>query len=258
MTPIRQLPAFRPWWAWSAALLGALITSPILADDVLEIARHTEVWKADGALFNTAEEQGTIYLGKERARFDQGKVSWILRADQQRMWLLDHDTKSYQEFAIPMQLEAYLKPEERAQFEQLSTWAMTEIEVKEIGEAQSIEGWPSTKVAMSVRSPGSSTGYTYDLWLSDRLPIDLHLFQSLLRNIGAVDVTHRAVADRMAQLAGFPVVRDSVIELEQGHRAIDRRRLVSLVEREVPETQYTPPPEYQAVPFSFSQWLEMK
>ncbi len=249
----------KPFKMFSRLTLGLVFSSLAVvqvatADHVLKIHRQTELRKTDGDLVHAAEGEGRIYLGAGRARFDQGDLtSWILLAESNRLLIVHHGERNYQELQLPVRLEDYFDAEERDDLQALEKGIGVMAPFQLTAEESKIGPWQARKAVLEDTPPEGGSSYTYEVWLAE-LGIDLDLYQELSRNAGALNLALRGLADRMAGMSGFPVRRRSVVR-GAGSYEVDDRKLESVEEREVPASVYGPPEGYIRIPFDVEQWF---
>lgn len=239
----------------AAQLLAA---RPIVADDVLEIVRRSGSRLPDGQILNSTEERGTLSLGPDCARFDQGaNVSWIFRRGEGVLLLVRHDAKTYERLAVPVRFEDYLKePEQRHLAEMLPSQA-PKLSTQPTSEWRTIRSYRSRKFVIEGKPPLGKTDYRYDLWVTSDLPFDLALYRDLVRSSGALDLRMRGAAEQIADLPGLPVERDGVVRRESGREEFDHRFLLSVEKRDLPASFYQPPAGYREIPFQTGKWVEL-
>ena len=233
-----------------------LATGPLLADDVLEIARTAGTRSADGQLLSSREERGTLYLGAGNARFDQGpNVTWILRRAEGVLLLVRHDAKTYERLPLPVRFEDLLTEPQRAQVIEMLPAKAPTLTTRATEESRTLRGHPSRKFVID-GTPKENVSFHYDLWVAD-LPVDMSLYRDLIRNTGALDLQMRGVAVQIADVPGFPVERDGILK-KNGREDFDHRSLLSMTRRDLPPSHYQPPAGYREIAFQADKWVEFK
>lgn len=238
--------------------LALVAATPLPADQVVHIERHSEMWSSGGDLVLEGTEEGTLYLGNERARFDQGpKTSWIFQGDQNKLLLLDHDRGTVQEIRLPVRLEDYFEGEDLKNFEVIERRVAPEVETVTEPERKEIGDWSARRVTLRGTPPESETLYEYELWITLDLPINQDLHGELLQSFGALHLPHRDIARQIAGLDGFPIVRRSVVRHKGGSKDVDVRRVTAVTRDEVPADTYEAPGDYRQIPFDPTAWVEL-
>lgn len=233
-----------------------LAAGPLVADDVLEIARTTGV-RSEGQLLSSKDERGTLYLGAGNARFDQGNVSWILRRGDNILLLVRHDSKTYERMPLPVRFEDLLTEPQRNQLTEMLLPAKAPLLLtRATEESRTLRGYPSRRFVIE-GMPRENVTFNYDLWVSTDLPIDLGLYRDLVRNVGALDLQLRGVAAQIADLPGFPIERDGVLR-KGGREDFDHRSLLSMTKLDLPPSHYQPPTGYREIAFQADKWVEFK
>lgn len=232
-----------------------LAAGPLLADDVLEIARTTGTRTPEGRVLSSRDERGTLYLGADVARFDQGtNVTWILRRTEGVLLLVRHDAKTYERLPLPVRFEDLLAEPQKSQLREMLPVKEPVLATQATEESRTLRGHPSRKFVVE-GAPRENVSFHYDLWLTTDLPIDLGLYRDLVRNTGALDLQLRAVAAQIADLPGFPMERDGVLR-KGGREDFDHRSLLSATKRDLPPSHYQPPAGYREIAFQADRWVE--
>jgi Domain of unknown function (DUF4412) len=240
-----------------ALSLLLLAAGPLLADDVLEIARTTGTRSADGQLLSSREERGTLYFGAGAARFDQGtNVTWILRRDQGVLFLVHHGAKTYEKLPLPVRFEDLLAEPQRSQLVAMLPAQPPTFTAQATEESRTLRGYPSRKFVIEA-APRENVSIRYDLWMTTDLPIDLSLYRDLVRSAGALDLQLRGAAAKLSDLPGFPMEREGVLK-KGGREDFDHRSLLSVTKRDLPPSHYQPPAGYREIAFQASRWVELK
>ncbi len=236
-----------------------LAARALVADDVLEIVRRSGSRLPDGKLLYSNEERGTLSLGPDCARFDQGaNTSWIFRRGEGVLLLVRHDARTYERLPVPVRFEDYLNDSEKRQLAEMLSWQAPELSTQPTSEWRTIRDYRSRKFVIEGKPSRGKINFRYDLWVTSDLPFDLALYRDLVRSSGALDLRSRGAAEQIANLPGFPVERESVVRRETGREDFDRRFLLSLTKRDLPASFYQPPADYRAIPFQPGKWIELK
>ena len=236
-----------------------LLAARILpADDVLEIVRSSGGRLPDGKILYSNEERGTLSFGPDCARFDQGDTSWIFRRGEGVLLLVRHGEKTYERLPVPVRFEDYLNDSEKRRLAEMLPGLEPELSTEPTDEWRTVRSYRSRKYVIEGKSSGMKTSYRYDLWVTSDLPVDLALYRDLVRSSGALDLRSRGAAERIADLPGFPVERETVVRREAGREDFDRRFLLSVAKRDLPASFYQPPAGYRAVPFQTDRWIDLR
>jgi hypothetical protein len=231
----------------------------LAADDVLEIVRRSGSRLPDGNLLHSNEERGTLSLGPDCARFDQGPdTSWIFRRGEGVLLLVRHDARTYERLPVPVRFEDYLNESEKRQLAETLPWQAPELSTQPTSEWRTIRSYRSRKFVIEGKPFLGKTTFRYDLWVTSDLPFDLALYRDLVRSSGALDLRLRGAAEQIADLPGFPVERESVVRRETGREDFDHRFLLSVAKRDLPASFYQPPAGYRSIPFQPGKWIELK
>jgi|GEM_PF-6179196 len=257
-----SLPRPLHWGALGLAAIVAVtllaLAPPVAADQVVTIERHAESWSSGGDLVLSGTEEGTLYLGTGKARFDQGKdSSWILRPDLGELVFLDHAASTFFVVPLPVRLEDFYDAAEIAKLHKAESVLAPRLETVVGAEHRPVDGYSAWRVTLKGKPPEGKTRFDYELWMTGDLPVDRQLYGNLVRSFGALDLTYRAVARTMAGLDGFPVARRSVVTHSGGAREIDVRRVTGFEERPVADDLYAPPANYRRVPFDPSDRIDL-
>ncbi len=223
----------------AVALLLLLIAAPGLADTLLTVRSTIEGLKMDAP---QGEEPIRIWIdsGKDdkggKLRRDEGDVSYILRLDRGRLYVINHAEKTYSELAVPVDPQKI--PAADA--------AQVKAQVTSTGETKKIGSWNVRKYRVDISNPAGLHLAT-TIWASTEVPSH----QALTRLAVSLAALQPGSADwsrKLEQIDGFPVAQEADVTMGTS-RFKTREELVSVETRDAPAGTYEPPAGYTAQPF---------
>lgn len=237
--PRRRLPAL----LLAAVFLGAPMGST--ADSVLTVKSHADAFQLKGESQPAKDTQVRIWVAGDKIRRDEGDTSMILRLDRNKLFLIHHPEKTYNELMLPVDFVRLMKGKEDLG----QTWAQQmklTVKVTPSTETKKINGWTAQRVQMDIASAmGMKIGTT--VWVSK----DIASYPALNKLTAALAALQPGAADwsqKLGQLEGFPVLKEDDVDA-LGARFKTREELVSVETKEAPAGIYDPPAGYKAEPF---------
>jgi hypothetical protein len=230
-----------------AALTVLVSNATVRADSLLTVKSHADAFQVKGETQPAKDNQVRIWLGAggDRVRRDEGDTAMILRLDRNKLFLLHHQEKTYNELTLPVDFLRLMKGKE----ELGQTWAkQMKLTVKMTpgGETKKINGWTAQRVQMDIASAmGMKIGTT--LWVSK----DIAGYAALNKLTAALAALQPGAAEwsqKLSQLEGFPVLKEDDVDA-LGARFKTREELVSVETKEPPAGTYDPPAGYKAEEF---------
>lgn len=184
----------------------------------------------------------TVLAGADRCRLDEGSVSYILRSDLRKFWVVFHWNKTYWELKVPVRLEDEVAEGSRGALEEASrfTASLVEVtptdEVGEIGNRQ-VELWRA-----AVQHPVFGRARDLEIWLATDL--DLPSYRELSRNVVALNVVDREWYGEILALEGLTVKYEEKSRSKTKSEVITRT-LVSLREEDLDNESFEIPEGYE-------------
>jgi Domain of unknown function (DUF4412) len=229
-----------------AAALGSL-ASMGSTDSLLTVKSHADAFELKGETQPAKDNQVRIWVTGDKIRRDEGDTSMILRLDRNKLFLIHHPEKTYNEMTLPVDF-VRLMPKGKEELGQ--TWAKQmrlTVKVTPGTETKKINGWSAQRVQMDVVSAmGMKIGTT--LWISK----DIASYATLNKLTAALAALQPGAADwsqKLNQLEGFPVLKEDDVDALGAHFKT-REELVSVEAKEAPAGIYDPPASYKAEPFN--------
>lgn len=209
-------------------LLLLLLAVPTLAaaDTVLTIQSSIQ-----GLKDQPQPSPAKVWIGGDKLRRDEGTdISYILRIDRGKLYILNHPDKTYSELAVADLLKIASPPE-----------AQLSVKVTATNETKKVGIWNARKYKVDIRNP---TGLHLDttIWASK----DVASYQAYNRLASSLAALQPGAADWARQLEtieGFPVLQEAAVEMG-GSRFKTREELVSVETLEAPAGAYEVPKGY--------------
>jgi len=209
-------------------LLLLAATAPAGADTLLTVKTRVEGLNMPG---QSPEGEVRIWVAGDRLRRDDGEISYLLRLDQGKLYILNHGDKTYTALT--------LADLEKSQGDPLKT----SIQVTPTGETRKIKGWNARKYKVRI---SNVTGL--DLETTTWASTDVESHGALTRlavSLSALQPGGAVWGRELAKIEGFPVLNESSVTMS-GSRFTTREELVAVAEKEAPAGQYDPPAGYTA------------
>jgi len=237
--------------AWIVASLFAfvLLIFPLLAkgDVLVKKTSHTGEVTMMGQTKPAKDEQGVIWLAKDKMREDTGLNSTIVRLDLNRIFMIDNSAKTYSEIELPVDLEKAFPPEAKQMMQMMQVTAT----VTDTGETQQIKGWNCKKylAEITVSMMGMNMPTKMETWTTKDIDIDLDLYKKLY------DVTlllNPMIKDYIAEfekMQGFPVLTKTSMTM-MGTETKSQEEVISVEKKDAPAGTYDLPQGLTKVPYN--------
>lgn len=236
----------------SLVVIVAAVATLAAADTKVVKASHTDAFSMMGKTQPAQDEQNTIWLGDGRMRMDQGDSSFIVRADENKMYIVEHDDKKYFVLDLPIDPDKLLPPEMAKQMMQMMKFEATVTpsdETKKVGE------WTARRYDVTMNSAMSQMKMV--VWATKDIAFDYSGFNSLFEQTKLLAPGMQDVVDEMRKIDGFQVESTTTMSMMGSDMKMSERTL-SVEEGTPPAGTYDPPAGYKAEPFDFLKMQQMK
>lgn len=210
-------------------LLFLLAAAPVAADTLLTIKSHVQGLTMAGS----PDGEIRIWVAGDMLRRDDGDAtSTILRLDRNKLYVVNHQDKTYSELSLPLDLQKLGASQDVLK---------TTVQVKPSNETKKIRSWSARRVEVGV---SNAAGLKLDgtLWVSK----DVEGYAALNRmavSMAALQPGGANLARQLEEIGGFPVVQETDVEMN-GSRFKTREELVSVETKAAPAGLYEPPAGY--------------
>jgi hypothetical protein len=223
-------------------LLLTLILFPVLAKADVHVKRmvHMDAFMGQPA----SDEEASMWLAKDKFRYDAARnMTQIVRLDKKKIYMLNHDTQSYSEASLPIDLTQALDPQAQQMMQSLKT----SVTVTDTGETQKIGKWNCNKYKVTINiSMMMSMTMDMDWWVSKDVEADLiKLYQ---KHYGEVLVANPMMGDlveEIKKIKGFPIKTEFSM---MGMSMTDE--VVSIEKEKAPQGTYDVPADYKKTDYN--------
>ncbi|HET6345437.1 MAG TPA: DUF4412 domain-containing protein [Myxococcota bacterium] len=210
-----------------AALLLLLAASPLLADSLLTVRSSIEGLKMD----QPNQNQVQIWVNGDRLRRDEGDTTYILRLDRNKLYVINHVDRTYNELGLPIDPQKWGGP----------AGVQMKVQVTATGESRKVWSWNARKFRVDINSPEGLQMETA-IWASKDIA-SYQAYNRLAASIAALQPGSSDWARQLEQVEGFPVLQEADVTMG-GTRFKTREELVSVENRTPPAGAYEVPGGY--------------
>lgn len=239
--PVPKLPVL-------LALLALLVaTVPAGAATLLTLQSHQDAFEVQGQTNPAQDRTVEVWIGDGAIVRNDGASSVLMTKD--KLYLINHQEKSYNALDLPLDLEALLPPEMAERMRQVREQAAISAELVVGDETRTVGEWTAKRYDLTLTNP---LGLTVEqvIWASPEADVDASLYHGLAGALAALQPGGGDWVDQLDAVEGFPVLRETTMRIGPGTEVTTTEELVSVATREAPEGTFAPPADYQEKPFS--------
>jgi hypothetical protein len=228
------------------ALAFALLALPAAADSLLTVRTHVDAFEILGKKEAARDGEIRIWVGENGARRDDGTSSAVLRADRRKLYLIDHEDKTYSALDLPVDLARLTPAPQRPLLDQLIAATRVNVALAETAETRKLGSYDARRFNVSVSGPNGKI-FDSTIWVSSGVPG----FEAANRVAASLALLQPGSADwagKLERLPGFPVLQETILELE-GTKVKSKEELVSAETKNPPAGSYEIPQGYQLIPY---------
>lgn len=226
--------------------LIALFSVPsFCADLVITKSKHSDAMKLPGSEQPATDTTEVTWFGKDRMRSEEGTRVTIVRADLNKLYMLDTKAKTVSTIDLPFDMKKYVPAEMAPMVEQMM--GQIKVTVTPTDETRKIKDWNATKYTMSMTLPMGGK-MTQDLWATKEIEFDRPAFSQLSAAMMSTGPGGASMAAEHKKIEGFVVLTEGT-QMVMG-QSTKTSEAVTLVEtKEAPEGWYDIPKDYTVKPF---------
>lgn len=218
------------------------------ADTLLKMKNHTGAFEMMGQSRPAQDLEITFWIGDGRAVRSEGKASAILRLDQKKFYVVNHETKTFSVLDLPVDFASYLPPEMKAQMDQMMQAMQMTATVEPTDETKKINDWDTRLYRLKM---SNQMGMTIEsqVWVTDDVEIDQASFKEMTRALASLQPGAAAAAEELLKINGVPVLAETEIK-GMGGDTTQTEELVSAATQKAPAGTYEVPEGYTEQKFN--------
>jgi hypothetical protein len=224
-----------------------LSPSSAKADIIIKKSKYTES-TVMGQPQPAKNEEGKTWIAKDKMREDMAESSIIVRLDLNKIYTIDHSTKTYSEIDLPVELDKVIPPEAKQMLNVMQTKSSS---VKETAETQNIRDWLCQKflVDVEISMMDMDLPLKMEIWASRDLGIDLTSQKKFSDAILSLNPFTEGLIDEFKKIEGYPVLTISSMTM-MGTETKEREEVVSVEKKGIPAKTFNLPKGYEKIPYN--------
>jgi hypothetical protein len=218
------------------------------ADSRLQMKTHTDEVQAMGQTHPAKDGEVTLWIGPDRVLRDDGESAFLYRGDQDKLYVIDHEQKSYSVLSLPVDFLALLPAEMRPQMEGLFQQMEMTATVTPTDERKEIHGWTTRRYDVSM---SNAMGMKIDstVWATDEITTDIGAFRDLYAAMGSLQPGVAGAIEELMKVEGVPVLSETRVQ-GMGTSFGSTEEVVSAEEVAPPAGTYEVPEGYTETEFN--------
>jgi hypothetical protein len=236
-------------WLIASLFVFSMLLSPNLAeaDIIIKKSKHTESTVMDQPQ-PAKYEEGKTWIAKNKMREDMAESSIIVRLDLNKIYTIDHSTKTYSEIDLPVEIEKVVPPEAKQMMDVMQTKSSS---VRETAETQTIRDWLCQKflVEVEISMMEMNIPMKMEIWASRDLGIDLSAHKKFSDAILSLNPFTKGLSEEFIKIDGYPVLTISSVRM-MGTETKEREEVVSVEKKDVASKTFNLPRGYKKIPYN--------
>jgi len=243
------MPKKKNIWVVISLFALFLILMPALAkaDILIKKTKHTDAVTMMGQTQPAKDEQGVIWIAKDKMREDKGEESTIIRLDINKIYAVDNFQKTYSEIDLPIDMEKILSPEAK-QMMQVMKLTLTLTDTKE---TQKIRTWNCKKYLLNISASmmGMDMPTTVEIWNTKDLGIDLDLYKKFFSLTLQLNPMFKDAMAELEKIEGITVLEKSSMKMVGAEQKY-QEEVVSVEKKDAPAGTYDLPKGYKKTAYN--------
>lgn len=190
----------------------------------------------------------SIWIEKDRLREDSGEKSVIVDRRTKRMYVIRHASKEYWALELPLDFESMVPEDLQAQWKLVLESRKTEVAIAPGSTPERIGAFDAARHDAVVTS-SSGGKLNLSMWISTELGFDTENYKELILEIAKMQPGTDSWKRELFKIKGFPVRFERRFEAQQG-TATSAKTLLSVEQKEAPESIWLPADGYTETPFN--------
>lgn len=213
------------------------------ADTLYTMKSHTDAIKMGGQSQPAKDATIKVWAASDRLRRDDGDQTMIFRLDKNRLYMVDHEDKTYSEVSLPIDLRKMMPKGSEAMADQIAAGMKVSVQVAPSDETKKVGQWNARRYDVTVQSAmGMRIATT--MWVSKEIE-GFAGFNKMAGTMASLQPGSGEWVKQLEKIDGFPVLTESKVDA-LGAQFGTREELVSVETKAAPAGTYDPPVGYKA------------
>jgi hypothetical protein len=224
-----------------------MVAVTVAADTKVVRNHHTDAVEMMGQKRPAQDSEVVVWIGKDRMSRDDGTTAMIVRLDQKKMYIINHEDKTVSAVDLPIDLEKLLPPGMGAAMAQM---AKLDIKVTPSEETRTIGEWTAQRFDVTLSS--AMMQMTIVMWIAQDVSFDTDVYQRLHSEVMAMQPGMEELASKMQEIGGFDVMSETTMSV-MGAEMKSWEKVVSIESADPPAGIYEVPGGYSLEDFDFAK-----
>lgn len=227
--------------------LLATIAGVAGADTLFTVKSHTDAFQVAGQKQPAKDAQVKIWISGDKMRRDDGEQSMIVRLDRSRLYMVNHESKSYSEIPLPIDIRKMMPKGSEAMADQIANGMKLTVQVTPKTETRKVNQWNAKRYDVAIQS-AMGMKITSTMWVSKE--IDGYIpANRLSAMLASLQPGSAAWAKELEKIDGYPVLQESSVDA-LGAKFGTREELLAVEDKPAPAGAFEPPAGYTAQPYN--------
>jgi hypothetical protein len=235
------------------AVAVILVAGAASADIKIVKMDHTDGFNAMGRTTPPLDQEKVTWIGKDSMRTDSGDATTIIRLDTKKLYVLNHDEKTYNTLDLPVDLAQFMPPGMAEQMIPMMTFDVT---VTPTDETKMIGEWKARRFDVAMTSKMATISMI--MWVTKDVKFDPEAYYSMYKHLNSMSPGLEKMAEEMSKLDGLVIEEEGVTTMTiMGNTTIKKsQKTTSIEDLAAPEGTYEPPADYTEKPFDFMRAMQ--
>ncbi len=235
----------------SLVIVMAAITAG--ADVQVVQQHHQDGFSMMGQDQPASDENNVTWIGDGKLRMDQSSSSSIVNLATKKMVIVSHDTKSFNEIDLPIDLASMLPP---GMGEQMMAMMKFDVTVTPSAETKKVGPWTAKRYDLKMTS--SMMNMESVLWASTETPVDYSSYHELYSSVMSLQPGMDSMMTEMKKIDGFVVDQKATVTMKMmGETSIaSSDTVISIEEMDAPAGTYEAPVGYERKEFNYMEMMQ--
>jgi len=231
----------------SVLILVLMVAGAVAADTKIVRASHTDAVEMMGQKRPAQDSEVVVWIGQDRMSRDDGSTGMIVRLDEKKMYILDHEGRTASAIDLPVDLEKLMPPGMGAAMAQMAKF---DIKVTPSDETKTIGKWTAKRYDINISN--SMMQATTAVWITQDVELDTDTYRRLSTEVMAMQPGLGELAVKMREIGGLDVLSETTTSM-MGKQIGSSEKVISVEDGTPPAGTYEIPEGYSLEKFDFAK-----